>query len=103
MTVNETDAGYYQCRLSLVESNNHYRNCKLRYGDITYVSVSNHSHSNTNIGDWIHGHVTITCVIVIFSAVFVIVITWMTIGYCVYKKRKTRRNYGNMIPTYNSM
>ena len=103
MTVNETDAGYYQCRLSLVESNNYYRNCKLRYGDITYVSVSNHSHSNTNIGDWIHGHVTITCVIVIFSVVFVIVITWMMIGYCVYKKRKTRRNYGNMIPTYNCM
>ena len=115
MTVNETDAGYYQCRLSLVESNNHYRNCKLRYGDITNVSISNHSpspspsptdHSNTNIvGEWIHSHVAVT-VIVIAIIVGVIVITLTTIGYCVYKKRKTKRSDGNMQPTlysYNSI
>ena len=49
LTVNETDTGYYQCRLSLVESNNDYRNCMLRYGDITEVSVSNpHPSPNPN-------------------------------------------------------
>ena len=103
LTVNETDAGYYQCRLSLVESNDDYRNCTLRYGDITEVSVSNsHPTSSPNIGDWIHTHVAATVLIIIAVIVGVIVITLSTI-YCVYKESRTSRSNGNTLATYNCM
>ena len=100
LTVNDNDAGYYQCRLSLVETNNDYRDCMLRFGNITEVSVSNPNPSPSpspsfssslkptpsissspvspspadhSIGHWIHTHVAVTCVIVVLILVVITV------------------------------
>ena len=114
LTITDTDTGYYQCRLSLVETDNDYRNCMLRFGDITKLSVSNPTpspspvpnpsprpadhHSNRNAGHWIHTHVAITCVIVgtIIAGIVAIILVILKVAHHVYMK-PTRTSGGNML------
>ena len=89
MTVNDSDNGHYQCRISSDD-----KNCKFRYGYITDLSVSNPSpgdhKSSRSISTWIHSHISITCVIASIIVIIIIVGVISISTYCICKKKRSQ-------------
>ena len=104
LTVSERDLGHYQCRLNIQGRYPGYDGCKLRYGHITNVSVSNppsNHNSHSNISHWLHNNVAIGVVIIIAVILGVIVVT-MTTVYCIKKRRVTSSiSSGKMLYIHN--